>query len=260
MFDKLNQSILASTRHRLGQTNLSQFCWKRRFPSDPLLRGSNWRRWKRLSHLWRPEDHRAHSHFSRGHCSSTQGIVWPQNWVMLMTVMYRRAQVNLNRNFYQNLILVASHDVKVFLSPRLFESLCCDLIRKTCWRKKFLKNNSTQNVFELGLFVFEAINDRYIIFVLVYNLLQGWIIFQIMASNKNGQSNGPLSNGANADLNMVPVFSITPQVASGSNFMFNTAQDRQAFPSQPPLSDFLGQVRSCLHQNLVIIFNGIELV
>ena len=96
----------------------------------------------------------------------------------------------------------------------------------------------------MSLFVFEEINNRYINFVLVDNLLQGWFIFQIMASNKNGQSNGPLSNGANADLNMVPVFSITPQVASGSNFMFNTAQDRQAFPSQPPLSDFLGQVRS----------------
>lgn len=75
------------------------------------------------------------------------------------------------------------------------------------------------------------------------------LVLQIMATGQNNQSNGLLSNGSNTDQNMAaPIFSITPQLASGSNMVtamtFNTAPDRQALPVQPPLSDFLGQVKN----------------
>jgi len=76
--------------------------------------------------------------------------------------------------------------------------------------------------------------------------------------NQNGQSNGPLSNGGNPELNMAPIFSITPQIASGSNMVttmtFNAAPDRQALPPQPPLSDFLGQVNIELVSSKLIYF------
>lgn len=74
--------------------------------------------------------------------------------------------------------------------------------------------------------------------------------------DQNGQSNGPLSNGG-ADVNMAPIFSITPQIAPGSNMVttmtFNPAPDSHTMPAQPPLSDFLSQVSQLARTGMVVV-------
>jgi hypothetical protein len=73
-------------------------------------------------------------------------------------------------------------------------------------------------------------------------------MFQAMSAsgNQNGQSNGPIQNGGG---DPAPMFSITPQIgAPGANFVMTTmanpaSEVQPQLPVQPPLSDFLGQVK-----------------